>query len=113
MIPELKQFNGDPILLKAEIDALSNIRSEFPVGKKVILSVGHFVSDEDFASTCNGHITLNAKVLRNRTITEKNILAGGMFAVSKLEDIVVHEYGHIIADAKVFGPGGNRQLGVS
>lgn len=105
MIPELKQFDGDPTLLKAEIDALSNIRSEFPVGKKVILSVTPFVFDEDFASTYNGHIKLNAKVLRNRTITEQNIRAGGMFAVSKLEDIVVHEYGHIIADAR-----GNRGL---
>ncbi len=108
MIPELKQFDGDPTLLKAEIDALSDVRSKFPVGKKVILSISQSIPAEDFASTYNEHITLNAKVLRNRTITEHNIRSGGMFAVSKLEDIVVHEYGHIIANAK-----GNRGLEIA
>jgi len=45
-------------------------------------------------------ININAKVLRDRTITEKNLSAGGVFAGSKMEDIVVHEYGHVFSAFK-------------
>ena len=43
------------------------------------------------------HITLNTKALRDRIITEKNLVSGGYFAASRLEDIVIHEYGHVFS----------------
>lgn len=108
LIPELKQFDGDIAILKAEIDTLSKMCSEFPTGKKVVLTVSRSLSDADFASTVENHITLNAKALRDRTITESNILNGGLFASKTVEDIAVHEYGHMIVAAK-----GNKGLEIA
>lgn len=108
LIPELKQFDGDIAILKAEIDTLSKMCSEFPTGKKVVLTVSRSLSDADFASTVENHITLNVKALRDRTITESNILNGGLFASKTVEDIAVHEYGHMIVAAK-----GNKGLEIA
>ena len=99
-IPGLKNFDGDPNLLRAEIDALASISEEFPVGKRLTLSISHSLPDEEFASTTGEHITINAKALRDRTITEQNLSNGSMFASSKLEDIIKHEYGHVISSNK-------------
>jgi len=100
MIPDLKHFDGDPDLLKTEIDTLARMRSEFPVGKKLIVTVSQSIPDGEFASILDSHITLNAKALRDRGITERNILLGGQFASTTAEDIVIHEYGHLINTAK-------------
>ncbi len=107
-IPDLNGFDGDPELLKSEIDAVSKMVAEFPTGRKVIVSVSNSMSDEDFAATMGEHITLNAKALRNRKITEQNIVLGDQFAASCVEDIAVHEYGHIISTAK-----GNKGLEIA
>lgn len=100
VIPDLKQFDGDPKLLKSGVDTLAKMLTEFPIGKKLVMSVSHSIPDGEFASVTNQHITVNAKALRNRAITEENIALGGQFASSTVEDIVVHEYGHIITAAK-------------
>ena len=94
-IPELNNFDGDPELLKAQIDAIYAIKKKLPTGKNVTLTVSHSLSDKDFGQTSAEHITINAKALRNRKITEKNISLGGLFASRKVEDIAVHEYGHV------------------
>ena len=99
-IPSLNNFDGDPELLKVEIDALSKIRDELPIGKKPILSIGRSLPDDEFGETSGEHITLNAKVLRDRIVTEQNLLEEGIFASQKIEDIVIHEYGHIFATFK-------------
>ena len=99
-IPSLNNFDGDPELLKAEIDALSKIRDELPIGRKPILSIGRSVPEAEFGETSGEHITLNAKALRNRVITEQNISDEGIFASRKIEDVVVHEYGHVFATFK-------------
>lgn len=100
IIPSLKTFDGDPELLKASIDALHNVRDNFPVDKPVVLSIGNIRDDEEFGSTRDFHITVNAKALRDRAVTERNIAKGNMFASKTLEDIVIHEYGHVISYAK-------------
>jgi hypothetical protein len=99
-IPGLRSFDGDPSLLRAGIDALSCISKDCPVGKRLILSISHALPDEDFASTAGEHITLNAKSLRDRAITEQNLSNGGLFASSKFEDIIRHEYGHVFSSVK-------------
>ena len=53
--------------------------------------------DDQFGETVGKHITLNTKALRNRAITEQNLSEEGIFASRKIEDIVVHEYGHTFA----------------
>ena len=105
ILPDLKYFDGDPDLLIAEIDALDKIQNELPIGKKVILSVGQIKDDGEFGNTLDWHITLNSKIFRDRSITENNIILGGQFASTTLEDIVLHEYGHIINNVK-----GNKSL---
>lgn len=105
VIPDLKHFDGDPDLLKAEIDTLAKMQKELPVGKKLVLSVGNIHDDGEFASIVDAHITINAKALRDRAITERNILLDGYFASKTVEDIVAHEYGHLIVTAK-----GNKSL---
>jgi hypothetical protein len=99
-IPDLRSFDGDPELLRCIIDALSNIKNMLPIGRKVTLSVSHLLHDDDFGETVGDHITLNTKALRDRVITEQNIATAGIFASHKLEDIVVHEYGHSLATIK-------------
>lgn len=98
---DLSKFDGDPTLLKAEIDTLSKLKTNFPIGnKKITVSVGS-LSDADFAVTNGNTIVFSAKVLRNREITEKNIRkTKGEFASNKLEDIAAHEFGHIFSTKK-------------
>ena len=107
-IPDLNGFDGDVELLKSEIDTIGKMMSDFPVGRKIIVSISQSMPDEDFASTIGEHITFNAKALRNRKITEQNIIFGEQFASSCVEDIAVHEYGHIISTIK-----GNKGLEIA
>ena len=107
-IPDLNSFDGDTELLKMEIDTISKMAEEFPIGRKITVSVSQSMPDEDFASTIGEHITFNAKALRNRKITEQNIVLGDQFASSCVEDIAAHEYGHIISTVK-----GNKGLEIS
>ena len=99
-IPELNNFDGDPELLKAQIDAIYALKKDLPIGKNITLTVSHSLSDKDFGSTTAEHITINAKALRNRKITERNIAIGGQFASVKVQDIAVHEYGHVFSAFK-------------
>lgn len=99
-IPELNNFDGDPELLQAQIDAIEAIKKRLPIGKNITLTVSHSLSDKDFAATTAEHITINAKALRDRKITEKNIAIGGQFACVTVEDIAVHEYGHVFSAFK-------------
>lgn len=88
--------------MKSEIDSISRMVKDFPVGKKVTFFVSKALPAEAFASTTKNTIPINALALRNRSITEQNILNGGMyFASTNAEGIAVHEYGHIFAS--VFG----------
>lgn len=101
-IVNLNDFDGDSDLLKSEIDTLSRMVNDFPVGRKVTFSVSKALPAEDFASTTKNTITFNALAMRNRSITEQNILNGGAyFASTNAEGIAAHEYGHIFAS--VFG----------
>lgn len=101
-IVNLNDFDGDSDLLKSEINTISRMVNDFPVGKKVTFAVSKALPAEDFASTTKNTITFNALALRNRSITEQNILNGGMyFASTNAEGIAAHEYGHIFAS--VFG----------
>ena len=101
-IVNLNDFDGDSDLLKSEIDTIARMVNDFPVGKKVTFSVSKALPAEDFASTAKNTITFNALALRNRSITEQNILNSGMyFASTNAEGIAAHEYGHIFA--YVFG----------
>ena len=107
-VRSLKQFDGDPNILKSTIDTLGKTAKQFPTGRNISLSFTHSMPDDDFASTVGEHITFNSKALRNRTITERNIANGNMFASTKVEDIAVHEYGHVISFVK-----GNKGLEIS
>lgn len=94
----IKNFDGDPELLKQQIDSLRYAMNKYPlkVNKKVSLTVGN-LDNEDFASTANLNITLNKKILRNKDVSEKNIANDGEFASPRLQDIVIHEYGHVLS----------------
>ena len=88
--------------MKSEIDTISRMGKDFAVGKKVTFFVSKALPAEAFASTTKNTIPINALALRNRSVTEQNILNGGMyFASTNAEGIAVHEYGHIFAS--VFG----------
>ena len=106
-IGSLKDFDGDVELLKSQIDALSNIVSELPIGKKISLSVIR-TDDKDFGESSQEVIRINLKALRDRKITEMNILNGHQFASTTVEDIAIHEYGHVFASAK-----GNKGLEIA
>ena len=95
----IHKFDGDSKLLKQQIDSLNNATKKYPLKqqKKLTLSINKFDNDDDFAYTSGMNITLNTKVLRNKEITERNISNTNFFASPRIQDIVVHEYGHVLA----------------
>lgn len=107
-VVDMKHFDGDPDLLKSGIDAISKVDSLLALGKKITVGFSQSLPDADFASTVGSHITFNAKAFRNRKVTETNIANGAMFASSTVEDVGVHEYGHIFSAAK-----GNKGLEIA
>ena len=99
-IVSMKGFDGDPELLRAEIDTISAATKKYNLKKPINLNVKVLDDDADFAETHEHNITINAKALRNREITERNIVSGGQFASKTVEDIALHEVGHVIAFEK-------------
>lgn len=98
-IGDIDTFDGDADLLKAEIDTVSNAIKQYGI-KRTIKVSSTVLSDDDFAITDGYTITFNSKALRNRAVTEYNIVNGGKFASKTLEDIALHETGHIIEREK-------------
>lgn len=110
-IVDLSRFDGEPELLKAEIDTLAKLQLDFPIGReKLTVTVSDTLDDAEFARLSGDTtIVFNAKALRNRIVTERNIgLLKGEFASKKMEDIAAHEFGHIISLKK-----GNKGIEIS
>lgn len=107
----MSRFDGEPELLKAEIDTLEKLQLDFPIGReKLTVTVSNTLDDAEFARLSGDTIIVfNAKALRNRIVTERNIgLLNGEFASKKMEDIAAHEFGHIISLKK-----GNKGIEIS
>lgn len=100
-IVDLSKFDGDVGILKKQVDKLSDLVKEYPESakKKITLTVGN-LPDEDLGQTRGRTITLNAKALRDKNITEENIKKSGIFASEDIDDISVHEFGHILSEIK-------------
>lgn len=96
-IVDLSEFDGDPHLLKAEINTLGQLRDSFGISSKLTVTTGGKMADADFAETVNNTIRFNTKALRNRQATAENILNDKNFAATRIEDIAAHEFGHIIS----------------
>ena len=94
-IGNIDAYDGDVELLKAEIDVVSDVIEQYGITRTVKVS-SMLLDDADFAITDGYTITFNTKALRDRTITEHNITNGGKFASKTLEDIALHEMGHIV-----------------
>ena len=99
-IGDIDTFDGDIELLKSEIDTISKACDEYGIINKITVSSKVLEDDEDFAITDGYTITFNSKALRNRVITELNIISGQRFASRTVEDIALHEIGHIFAKEK-------------
>lgn len=94
---DFSKFDGDKELMKSQIDTLSRLTKEFPVGKTVSITVGK-LSGEDFGETRNRTVILNSVALRDANVTRRNILLDGQFASINAQDTVAHEYGHVFAN---------------
>ena len=95
-VGDIDAFDGDPELLKAEIDIINRLSEEYGLKNTVTISSKE-LEDSDFAETLGHSITFNSKALRDRATTEYNISYGNYFASKTVEDIALHEMGHIIA----------------
>ena len=95
-VDDIDTFDGDPELLKAEIDTINSVFKEYGLKNTVTISSRELV-DSDFAETLGHTITFNSKALRDRATTEYNICYGNYFASKTIEDIALHEMGHIVA----------------
>lgn len=103
-IGDIDSFDGDVELLKAEISTVGRVCKEYGVKRTVTISARILESDEDFAITDGYEIVFNSKALRDRLVTEYNIVNGMEFASRTVEDIALHETAHIISrenDVKV------------
>lgn len=96
-IGDIDTFDGDVKLLNAEIDTIERICKEYGVKQKITVSAKVLDSDSDFAITNDYEIVFNTKALRDRIVTEFNITNGAQFSARTLEDIALHEMGHIIS----------------
>lgn len=99
-IGDIDSFDGDIKLLKAEIDTVSKTCKEYGIKNAVTVSSRALEDDSDFAVTKGYEIIFNSKALRNREITEYNITNTRRFASRTVEDIALHEIGHIISKEK-------------
>lgn len=96
-VHDISKFDGDTELLKLQIDTLAKMQGEFPqYAKKITISVNAKMDDDDFANTQNSTVHFNAKALRNKDITEKNIRRNQEFASKNCGDIAAHEFGHLL-----------------
>lgn len=103
-IGDIDTFDGDIDLLKAEISTVSRTCKEYGVKHTVTISARVLENDEDFAILDGYEIVFNSKALRDRLVTEYNIVNGMEFASRTIEDIALHETAHIISkenDVKV------------
>ena len=98
----LNKFDGEPEILKEQMDSLIKMKVDFPeyMPKKLTLSFSDKMADDEFADTRGKTITFNTKVLRDRMVTEKNMENSGIFAAKRSKDIAIHESGHLIASVK-------------
>lgn len=99
-IVDISKFDGDRKVLESCIDEISKKKLEYNIKSKITITVSDKLVDEDYAITTNKTINFNAKILRDRKLTEKNILNDEQFASKKVEDIAIHEMGHIIGNIK-------------
>lgn len=96
-----QDFDGDISLLKAEIDTIQKIRTDFnltsPSDKLQLGWKGMHLNE--FGETTANHqeIWINQLALRNRQITEKNLTADNWLAANTAEGIAAHEMGHVIS----------------
>lgn len=97
-IVDISKFDGDKEMLESCINEISKKKSEYNIKKKITVTVRDNLDDDDYADTMNTTISFNAKMLRDRKETERNILEDKQFASIKVEDTAVHEMGHIISD---------------
>lgn len=97
-IGDIDAFDGDVKLLMVEIDAIDRTCREYGVKHKVTVSARILEDDEDFAITDGYEIVFNSKAMRDRLVTEYNIINGAQFSARTLEDIALHEMGHIISE---------------
>ena len=102
----LDKFDGDIGILESMIKSLNHMQKQFPKAfkKKIALGFSDIMDPGDFAETRGKKITVNAFAMRNREITERNMQKAGIFSFSKVENIVVHEAGHIVSS--VYGEKG-------
>lgn len=99
-IGDIDSFDGDINLLKAEIVTVSKACKEYGIKNTVTVSSRVLEDDSDFAITKGYEIIFNSKALRDRKITEYNITNTKRFASRTVEDIALHEVGHIISNEK-------------
>lgn len=95
----INRFDGDPELLKEQLDAISEYQKDYPrvfKGKRVTVTFSDMISDGTFASTEGKTITYNKYYLRSRTITEKEMANGNKFSSTHTSGIAKHEMGHVV-----------------
>ena len=109
-IVDLNRFDGDPDIVKAQIKTLDLMRRIYPevFKKKLTITFSDCLSDDTFAEINNRTIVFNNKPFRNRAVTEKILRNVKYFASNRIEDIVIHEFGHLVARIK-----GNRGIEIA
>ncbi len=93
-----KPFDGDAELLKSQIDTVADLREEFKIKEPLQLGWKRMDPD-DFGETSPNHqqIWINELAMRNRSVTEKNLVADNYLATNSAEGIAAHEMGHVIS----------------
>lgn len=92
----ISRFDGDSEMLREQIDVISSISKEYGIKEKLTISF-HDVDADEFAEVRNRTIFYNRCVLRDRSVTTRNLNLDNWLAASSPNGIAAHEMGHIIS----------------
>lgn len=99
-IVDLSSFDGSKELIIEQIDTLAYMMEKYPAGaKKLTLTPTIFKEKGQFGGLAGSGKTIyiEAQALRDRAATVFNLAAEKNFAATEPRDIIIHEYGHVLA----------------
>ena len=94
----INRFDGDPELLKEQIDAIAQMRGEYGISGKLTVSLRQMV-DGDLGETKSAGdvIYLNKIAFRDRAVTDAYLNADQYLSSASTSGIGIHEMGHVIS----------------
>ena len=94
----INRFDGDAELLKGQIDAIADMRTEYKLDGKLTVCFRDMQGDDLGETKSAGDVIyLNKKAYRDRSVTDAYLNADQYLSSSSVSGIGIHEMGHVIS----------------